>query len=312
MFLKAGPTKEKGFFSRIKDQKKTAFALQKTGDFVFDNDLESEYKFIIKNIQAYKENPDNTSFFEKHSMGNLLEFVRDAKMMKKVYQTKLDLTLKFLHGLRVFIKIKVASDIFNTNSDMAKMGLLETRANDSKRLKDLHQLQKPEYFFFPPHKTREEEAPHVFKTREYDIDELTSSVMPLLEQYIPGKTLTTLPDYQNTNQQLIKDMKLISNMGDQIENTVGITITKFEDGHQQSSQPYDVMKFLDKVTKTPKGMKNPGRLYGPKDSLFRREDLVRHKIQVGQQQKAKANSIDPGKNTGKKVIDMIKNLRSAS
>lgn len=181
MFLKAGPTKEKGFFSRIKDQKKTAFALRKTGDFVFDNDLESEYKFIIKNIQAYKDNHDNTNFFEKHSMGNLVEFVRDAKMIKKVYQIKLDLTLKFLHGLRVFIKTKVATDLFNTNSDLAKMGLLETRANDSKRLKDLHQWQKPEYLIFPPNQTREEEAPHVFKTREYDIDALTSSVMPLLD-----------------------------------------------------------------------------------------------------------------------------------
>lgn len=107
-------------------------------------------------------------------------------------------------------------------------------------------------------------------------------------------------------------MKLISNMGDQIENTVGITMTKFEDRHQQPSQPYDIMEFLDKLTKTPKGMKHPGRLYGPKDSLFRREDLVRHKIQLGQQQKAKANSIDHGKKTGKKVIDLIKNLRSAS
>ena len=149
-FLKAQATNEKGFFSCVKEKKKSALANTKIGDFVFDHDLETEYSFIIKNIKAYKEDPDNSSFFEKHSMVNLVECVQDAKMIKKMYQTKLDLTLKFLHGLRVFIKMKVAADLFNTKSDMTKMDLLETRANDSKRLKDLHQLQKPEYFFLPP------------------------------------------------------------------------------------------------------------------------------------------------------------------
>jgi hypothetical protein len=148
-FFKAKAPNEKGFFSRKKERKNSLRAIQKTGDFVFDHDLETEYKFIIKNIKGYKDNADNTSFFEKHTMANLVECVRDAKMIKKIYKTKLDLTLKFLHGLRVFIKMKVGTDLFNKNSDISKMDLLELRAADSKRLMDLHELQNPEYFFFP-------------------------------------------------------------------------------------------------------------------------------------------------------------------
>lgn len=113
-------------------------------------------------------------------------------------------------------------------------------------------------------------------------------------------------DYENTSPKLIKDMKTISEMGDRIENTVGINITIPYETHQ-TNPPYDVMDFLEKVTKTVKG-KNPGRLYGPKDSLFRREITIRQKIQLASQGKAKANSMKPKG----KIIELIKNSRAVS
>ena len=131
-------------------------------------------------------------------------------------------------------------------------------------------------------KTREEETPRVYKPRWYDIDALTSSAIPLVNQHSPYQTMNSLGDYENTDPLLMKDMKAISKMGDKIDHTVGINFT-MPDNVYETHHTYDVMGFLDKLApKVPKG-KNPGRLYGPKDSLFRREDLVRQKIRLEKQ-----------------------------
>jgi hypothetical protein len=76
-----------------------------------------QYDFVLKNMKTFLDNNQDIYFFEHFSVENLWFMGTTARDLKKQYQRELDGVVRFVKGLRSFIRFKISTDQKTTITD---------------------------------------------------------------------------------------------------------------------------------------------------------------------------------------------------